>query len=195
VKIKAFILFLIFGFLVLLLVVKWNQNQLKLSSIEIELLMNRFGDLKINDTADIIRIQNIVINEIKHEFNQTQNLSIKDLLTESRGYCYDRSLLLQKILVLNKIKIRPIYIYYHLDSSPVKYIDFFDPNISSHNIFEFKWEDKWYIIRTNSKQVNIETIDNYLKNSNSVPTNSKYIRHLNNRHGKFIYPSWIPDIY
>lgn len=74
---------------------------------------------------------------------------------------------------------------------------FFNPKVNSHSIFEFNWEGKWYVMRTNTLMTHFETLDEYLNNNIGVifPNNVKYLRYLSNRNSKFINPWWIPDIY
>ena len=190
-------LFYLFSVLacILFITVQVNRHMLKPSLEEIELIRNNIPNIKMSDSIDIFRVQNSVINIVKHNFIGNKNLSVKKIISKKQGYCFDRSYLLQKIFIYSKIPIRPVYIFFYKNNDPVSYIDLFNPKISSHNLFEFKWDGKWYICRTNRLMERLESIDEYMRNSKILPKNKKYIRHINNRNSNFIYPSWIPDIY
>jgi hypothetical protein len=90
----------------------FNENQIKPNNKEIIELNKVFGNLILNDSLDFIRIQNKVVDEIKHELVSIDQINIVNNLRLKRGQCFERSIILQKILILNKIKIRPVYIFF-----------------------------------------------------------------------------------
>ncbi len=97
--------------------------------------------------------------------------------------------------MFNNIKIRPVYLYFFNNKKYPRWYDIFSKKINSHNLFEFKWNGKWYVMRTNTKLEKFVSLDQYINNSDFVPSNAKYIRFLNNRNVRIITPFWIPDIY
>ncbi len=176
-------------------IVFWNRSQIKPTKQEITLLKEQLGDINIRSEKDIFRISKLVISKISHKENLDFPLSVINTLKKKSGFCYDRSLLMQKIFIYNHIRIRPVYVYYSTNGTDVSVFSLFYKNLYSHNIFEYKLNGKWYMMKTNYILSKSITLREYLDQGTSVPKNSKYIRYLNNRSGRFIYPSFIPDIY
>jgi hypothetical protein len=191
---KYMIIFCSIFFAYISLCVLHNREQLRLTDHELILLKDEFGSINLSNSDDILKIQNKVITNIRHEFLAFDILSIDTILKFKRGLCYDRSILLQKVLIYNNIKIRPVYIFFN-QNKPTSYIDFFNPEIESHNVFEAYISNKWVIINTNEIQFKFEDINQYIKQGNKVPASSKFIRHINNRNSKFIPPTFLLDIY
>ena len=100
-----------------------------------------------------------------------------------------------KLILLNFFLIFLSVILYQKSSIIALKFNLFDKKLLSHNIFEFKYQGKWYVMSTNKPLKKLQDIEQYISSNNSIPSNTKYIRYLNNRNSKFIYPSWIPDIY
>jgi hypothetical protein len=184
--------FLAFSFF---LISEYNKNKLKISHTELSVLKKEFGSITIQTDKDLFIIQNKVINSIINQKTEINNLDIIKTIEVGKGLCYERSFILQKILVYNNIKVRPVYLFFNCNKPQTYFYDFIKKSICSHNIFEFYWNNNWYIMRTNSMMKNFETINFYLQNSTVVPSHTRYIRYLNNRNGKFIYPSIFPDVY
>lgn len=181
-------LILLFGITIFI-----NRNQVYPTSYE-EKELNAFFEFKeIHSSKDILFIQNKIIIEIKHEFVSSKQLSTERTLKFKKGFCYDRSLVLQKYFLMKGYKVRPVYLYWQENNTQL--FAFFKKNVSSHNIFELYFEGNWYVIRTNTKMNKLETLNEYLNSGSPVPTHTRYIRYLNNRNGDFLYPSYLPDIY
>lgn len=197
-KKKYFFILLKLNFLILLLIIYgisiWNNIQLYPSENEIKLLNQFYGDVSIYDSKDILKIQNLTVKKIRHEFLNDNEILIDEIIKKEKGFCYDRSILLQKILLKNNIEIRPVYLFFNIDKEN-PWFNFFKKDINSHNIFEFKWKGNWYVMRTNTEMKEFISLVEYINNSNYVPKNTRYVRYLNNRNGRFIYPSIIPDFY
>jgi hypothetical protein len=158
-------------------------------------LQKVFGDLRVIDSVNIISIQNKVIREIRHQEITTGSIKILKNLNSKAGSCYDRSLILQKVLLLNGFKIRPVYLFFLSSQKETSWYDFFRVNLHSHAIFEFFYRGSWFVMRTNSAMSKFENIDEYLLRHSSSLKNARYIRHLSNRNGKFLFPTIIPDVY
>ncbi|MEN9349454.1 MAG: hypothetical protein RL372_432 [Bacteroidota bacterium] len=145
----------------------------------------------LKSKEDIIKFQNYIIDNIKHEELKEKNINVLKIIQLKKGLCYDRSLLMQKYFLLNHFSLRPVYLFFGEHTSA---FDFLCPKIKSHSLFEIKYKNNWFIIKTNTKMKELETIDQYL-NSGYLPRHTRYIRYLNNRNGRFISPFFIPDIY
>ena len=180
-------------FLIFAIIVYINRKQVYPSPLEQQSLNQFFSNKEIKKEKDIIYIQNWVIEKIAHKDITTSRINIINNIKLKEGFCYDRSLLLQKYFLMKGFKIRPIYLFYGINSTSS--IDLFKSSTQSHNIFEIYFNSRWYMIKTNTKLTRLESLSQYLIGGKVVPTHTKYIRYLNNRNGKFIYPSYIPDIY
>jgi hypothetical protein len=178
-------------------IIEINKMEINPTPTEISQLKIKFNSIEINDTKDIIRIQNLVIKSINHEYLNCIPLRIDSIIYNKKGFCYDRSFLLQKIFIHNKIPIRPLYIYFFDNGKNVSLFDIFNPNVNSHSVFEFRWKGEWYIMRTNTIMKELQSLDQWIdqKGGGIFPSNAKYVRYLSNRNGKFLPPLWIPDIY
>jgi hypothetical protein len=150
--------------------------------------------LSVSNKKDIIKLQNKILSTCKTEYVSDGEIKIEKVLY--KGLCYDRSLILQKILILNDIPIRPLYLYFGGSTdTPLDLI--LDKRLCSHSTFEFKLEGKWYVMYTNRKMNKMETINAYLKQIDPpfLSRKTSYIRFVSNRNGRFISPCWLPDIY
>ena len=194
-KNKIITYFIVSLFIVIFGISKYNYNQLKPNSLEITELNKCFGSIIINDSIDFIRIQNIVINLIKHGVVSTNQINILNNLHTKRGQCFERSIILQKILIFNNIKVRPIYIYFRPGEAKTSITDIISTKLNSHSVFEFNYKGSWYVMRTNTKMSSLQTLEEYIELGGYLPKQIKYIRHLSNRNGRFIAPNFIPDIY
>lgn len=186
-------LFLILFTPVLIFIIIVFINRIKIYPTNIEIKnLQCFYNQDLKTIQDIIKFQNYVIDNIKHEELKEENIDVLKIIHLKKGFCFDRSLLMQKYFILNNFAVRPVYAFYgKLNTSP---FDFLSPKINSHALFEIKYNNNWFIIRTNTKMKKLETIDQYLT-SNYLPKHARYIRYLNNRNGRFIAPFFIPDIY
>jgi hypothetical protein len=190
---KAIIVFLIFGVFILSMIIIINRSQIRPNENEVLALEAFFGKKSINVEQDIIYIQNKVVNEVLHKSTGSGQLDILNTLKLKKGLCFDRSLVLQKYLILKGYKIRPVYLFWGKNSTSI--FDLVKSNTQSHNVFEIYFNKNWYLIRTNRKMERLELLSHYLTSGKMVPTHTRYVRYLNNRNGNFIYPSYIPDIY
>jgi hypothetical protein len=92
-------------------IVKYNKYEIEPTHQGLYYLNQAFGDIKINDSADIIKVQNKVIEEIDHQFLSSDQIHITNNIKFKKGLCYDRSLILQKILLFSNLDIRPVYVF------------------------------------------------------------------------------------
>lgn len=184
-------------FLVIITIVIFvNRFNLIPKKSEIILMRKFYGiKLKISKSDDILKLQNYTLQQIKDGTNGTGEIEIKDIINLRRGICFHRSLLMQKALLLNGIRVRPVFLFSNEHSGQTNMLDFFSREIHSHNIFEFKWKGNWYVMRTNSIMNKFQSLDAYLKSQRLFKFKPRFIRYLNNRNGRFIPPSFLPDIY
>ena len=151
--------------------------------------------IEIKSTKDIVALQNYTINHIAHHSNGIGEINTIQILETKKGFCFHRSMVLQKALLLNGISIRPVFLYSNPYASSTGILDFFSNKIYTHNIFEFYWQDNWYVMETNQKMHRILTLNEFLIKQKIFKVQPRYLRYLNNRNGRFISPSMIPDIY
>ncbi len=182
-------LFLLFSFI-------YNKIRLVPTESESNELERFYGTLiKIKSAKDIIALQNYTIEHVVHYPNGVGEINIKHILKTKKGFCFHRSLLMQKVLILNDIKVRPVFLYSNPQASSTSIFDFFSNRIRTHNVFEYFWQGRWYVMETNSEMHRIITLNEYLLQQKIFENRPNYIRYLNNRNGRFIGPSWLPDVY
>lgn len=181
--------FLVFSFL-------FNKYQVKPAENEI-IELKKFYKSKINikNTDNIILLQNYTIDNISHNSNGINEIDIINILKTKKGLCFHRSLIMQKVMLLNGIKIRPIFLFSNPFQKSTSIVDFFSTKVYTHNIFEYYWNGKWYVMETNNKMLKPLSLSEFLSKQKIFRIQPRFVRYLNNRNGRFIKPSWIPDIY
>lgn len=192
---KVFILFLI----LLILIIYYNNFSLNPTDLEKNKLKSVLGNkIYLNNDKDIINLQNFIVKTVIHGDSRLEHnpININKVLDNKIGLCYEKSLILQKVMIINNIKIRPVYLY-HLESkeNSTSLLHLLNPSLKSHSIFEIYWKESWYVIETVGCMSRLSSLEEYLVHQNIFKSPPKYIRYLNNRNGKFIYPEWIPDVY
>ena len=191
--IKKIAIFLLIIIAIFFGIVRINQLNVAPSEDEIELLRKAYGDLDVTDEKSIIKIQQRVHEVCKHEYNNDGKIIIGKVLY--KGFCFDRSLVLQKIMIHNDYPIRPVFLYTGGRFNNILDL-IFTKHLSSHSVFEFKLDEKWYVMQTNQKMTKLQTMETVLENDNfGYTTKVNYLRYLSNRNGRFVAPSWVPDIY
>ncbi len=174
---------------------EYNSNRISPSHYEKVLLTKHFGDITIKDTSDFIKVQNVVIDKISHYPVNKKEIDISKCLMVNKGLCYDRSMILQKIMLLNDISVIPVYLYFN-NTKSTNFLDLFSKNVQSHSIFVAIINGNSVIVETNYKQSKIfKNMKDYITCTNSIPRHTKYVYFLSNRNGYFIYPEIIPDFY
>ncbi len=174
----------------------YNRNRIKPTKAEIIELQIFYKSLIILESKkDIIKFQNYTVEKIDYHSNGIGEINIINIIKSKKGLCFHRSLIMQKVMILNGINIRPVFLFSNPFSSNTGFFDFFSSKIHTHNIFEFCWHGKWYVMETNQKIFELKTLDQYLISQKLFKTKPRYIRYLNNRNSRFIKPYWMPDIY
>lgn len=193
---KVIIFLIILFFLAFSSIILVNREEVRPKKHEILAMIKFYSKLlSVKNNNDLINLQNYTVRNISHSDNGIGEIKIQDVLKLKKGLCFHRSLLLQKALLFNGIKIRPVFIYSNEKNDQTSMFDFFSKEVYSHNIFEFKWKGKWYVMRTNTMMNAFESLDEYLKNQKLFKNKPRFVRYLNNRNGRFIAPSFLPDIY
>jgi hypothetical protein len=195
-KLRIAVFLFVVSIIIFFSVAFFNQNQVYPNKSEINAIKKVFpSSIRIKTFSDVIKIQNLVIDSIRHYVCTDSPVNIVIDLRFRRGLCYNRSLLLQKIMLMNGFKVRPLYLFFSKKRKTV-WFDFFLPSVDSHSLFEMKYGENWYLIRTNTKMMNAENIYDYFRDKNCiVPRHALFLRYLSNRNGRFIYPSFLPDFY
>jgi hypothetical protein len=104
-------------------------------------------------------------------------------------------MLLQKIMLINKLPVIPVFIYFN-PSKKTTILDLFSSNTQSHSLFFVLLKGEWILVQTNYKQVKLyKNLDEYISVNEFIPKHSKYVLFLSNRNGRFIFPNIIPDLY
>lgn len=88
-----------------------------------------------------------------------------------------------------------LFLYTQIHSKRIQVFLIFSTSILTHNVFEFNFNGKWYVMETNKVMKELKTFKEFLAKQNFFKSKSRYIRHLNNRNGRFIHTHWIPDVY
>lgn len=185
-------------FVIFQLISQYNLFQLSPTKSELKTIKYHFGDISINDEEDIIRIQNKSFELMKFDgqgLSHHQEIRVDSLFKWKRALCFHRSLLLQKIFLYNHIDVIPVFLFYNKKvPSKTSFFDILDRDLQSHNVFLAQFKGKSYLIKVNQPMSKMITLDQYMKET-LLPKGTKYLKHLNNRHGIYLYPSWLPDIY
>ena len=192
----------------------FNQNAVSPDDEDVVLLKSFFGSqFVIRELEDILEAQNLALKKIPHGVRiwELDALSLELIVDQTLGSCYERSFLLQKLMLANGLKIKPTFIFFGKDNT--RWIDFFRPGIESHNVFETKINGEWVVVETKTAMTNktLSSLDNYFdsggyaeaiaaeaminKSLGIVPSHAKYIRHVFSRNSIFIAPWYLPDIY
>ena len=190
------------------LTILFNQNAVSPDDEDVVLLKSFFGSqFVIRELEDIFEAQNLALKKMPHAWKKEANhgwrrweiedLSLELIVGQTLGNCYEMSFLLQKLLLANGLKVRPIYIFFGKGNTHL--IDFLRPGILSHNVFETKINGTWVVVETKVAMTNktLSSLDNYRDSAGYgiVPSHAKYIRHVFSRNGIFIAPWYLPDIY
>ena len=124
IKIFGVVIFLPVAFLAFSFI--FNKYQVEPTEQEtIELKRFYKSAINIKTTEDIIYLQNYTLSTITHKPNGINQLNIDKILKDKQGLCFDRSLILQKVMLLNGIEIRPVFLYSNPLQTNTEVLDFF----------------------------------------------------------------------
>lgn len=183
------IIFLSFSFF-------YNRKQVIPSKKESIAISNFYGNLLyLKNEKSIILLQNYTVKNIEHISIGINTIDIVETISKKKGFCFNRSMLMQKAFLLNGIKVRPVILFANQIVSKTNLFDFFSNEVNTHNVFEFYWDNKWYMMETNRQMDKLQTLEQFLLTQKMFNNKPLYVRYLNNRNGRFISPSYLPDIY
>ena len=195
-----YIIILFFLSLAFLYSVKsYNRYEILKDKFELEIIKKHLfiSNNKIIDEHEILRIRNLVKSLSKYPYKNRNRdkINVLNVFKDSSSSCYEKSLLLYKAYSILGIKARPVYVYFNKFGNKTSLLDFFSKRIESHSVIQIYFKNKWVVIDSEIDQSQLFTIDEYIDSGKSLTKKSKYIIGLSNRHGSFISPSFIPDVY
>ena len=189
-----------------------NQSYMHTDPDDINLLKTFYGkNYEIESFEDLIIAQHFTLEKIPHIEDQItlekiphvedqkffKDKLLLDQITKLKfGACYDRSFILQKLLIANNKPVVPIYLFHNKKHTTP--FAFFKKGLLSHSIFKTKINGDWVYVETNvkMKSFKILSMDEYfLADYKIVPNHSLFIEHLMNRNGGFLGPRYLPDFY
>jgi hypothetical protein len=96
----------------------------------------------------ISRIQDCVLSDITGEqIPHAYFGNVRWYFENRQGICYDRAVLLEKLLLLYGFPFRHVYIYFG-ERKPPEFKDFFKKHITSHAALEVKTKKGWMAVGT-----------------------------------------------
>jgi hypothetical protein len=104
-------------------------------------------------------LTNITGEQIPHAYFG----NVRFYYEKKQGICYDRAVLLEKILLLYNFSFRHVYIYFRGRQSPTA-TDFFKRNITSHAALEVKTKKGWMAVGTDANWLGVSDnghLENY----------------------------------
>lgn len=178
-----------------------NTFNLESSTLEKKVLTLKVSKINITSLSDIKILREEVLLKIKDsvsdDLKQRYNLNAISIFNRGYGSCYDRSYIFHKILRLNNIKTRPVYVYFNLIST-TNFFDIFFKKTESHNLLEFYYDGRWILLTPNKNDgkwsTNL-TLEAYLGSNANCPSHSKYIKHLFSRNFNLLPPNFLPDFF
>lgn len=171
-----------------------------------------------NELSFISTVHDRVTEQIKHEQVDIKNFGeVKNYYSNRKGFCYDRVVLLEKILDEFGFDYRHVYVWYAPNFQKTSFFDIFKARTLSHAVVEVKTAKGWMILDGNEKwrsiDVNgklytmadlarlhrekkeINVASPFPKSPLSSVTNFYYLYGVYSRHGKFLSPRLgIPDV-
>ncbi len=184
---------------ILFFVKSYNRYEILKDKFELETIKKKLfiSNSKIIDEQEILRIRNLVKSLSKYPYKNRnrEKINVLKIFNDSSSSCYEKSLLLYKAYSILGLKVRPVYVYFNKFGHKTSLLDFFSKRIESHSVIQIYFKNEWVVIDSEVDQSQLLTIDEYICSGKSLTKNSKYIIGLSNRHGSFISPSFLPDIY
>jgi len=111
----------------------------------------------------ISTVQDSVIAEIKHEeINHKFFGDVSFYYKNRKGYCYDRSVLMEKFFAYYHFPFRHAYVYFGDHNSAPGVFNIFKKNLPSHALTEVKTSKGWMVLGSNSNWLGIDSSGNLL---------------------------------
>ena len=168
----------------------------------------------------ISRVQDSIVSQIAHEVVSKKEFgNVRFYFENKKGQCFDRSILLEKILKHFGFKVRHAFIFFTEGSGFNQTRDFFSKGTQSHALTEVKTKEGWMAVGTNADWIGYTTsgavltlkdLRHRLKSKLPIDlcgsivkgeefwkaknSEFRYVYGLYSRHGRFMKPyTFIPD--
>lgn len=169
----------------------WHHDDVFLSQCKYPL------GLKLGSITLFVR--HVIIN-LKEGYLDSTNIrsqiKFNKLSSFKKGSCFNRSILIQKKLILDNLDFYPILLIYSFQRK-VTYFDLLSRGIATHQLIKLKINGKSFILDPGELGIRNQylNIEDFKTNSPFKGADMIFIPYLNNRNGAFIYPKFIPDLY
>ncbi len=111
-----------------------------------------------SEIAFVSKLQDSVVTHIAHATIPRRYFgSVEHYYHNRKGFCFDRAVLMEKILSYYHFPYRHVYIYYGKNKQPAGFWEFFKRHIPSHALFEIKTKKGWMAVGTNENWLAIDT--------------------------------------
>jgi hypothetical protein len=107
-----------------------------------------------NEVLFLQKIQRKVVSDIKHKVISPEHFGVVNYYYTNRvGECYDRAVLLEKLMDYFNFKYRHVFIYYVRENGQLKVTepgDFLKAKTNSHALLEVKTSRGWMVMDSNT---------------------------------------------
>ena len=160
---------LISGVAIILLLI-FNSQSVQTTAQDEKYIRLFLHDWHLNVSADSVHrnfnselsfistVHDSIIAEIKHE--EIAHSSFGDVsyyYNNRKGFCYDRSVLMEKMLSYYQFPFRHIYVYFGKGEQKPGIFAFFKKGLPSHALTEVKTSRGWMLVGSNSNWVGIDS--------------------------------------
>jgi hypothetical protein len=165
-KRKALFLFILSCFLLLF----FNSESVQLTARDKEYLLRFQHDWHLNPSEAVVHkdfnselnfistVHDSIIAEIKHEeIPHTYFGDVSYYYNNRKGVCYDRSVLMEKMLSYYHFSFRHIYVYFGKGDQKPGVFAFFNKGLPSHALTEVKTSRGWMLLGSNSNWIGIDS--------------------------------------
>jgi hypothetical protein len=172
-----------------------------------------------NEIAFIGVVQDNIVAGMRHQgVDPTKFGNVRSYYQDRQGMCYDRVVLLEKILQTFHFDFRHVFVYYLENDKEATIWDFFRTGTGSHALTEVKTSKGWMVIGSNADWMGIDVngylftireLKEKLYKTGRVPLKEqplhgvnfweqhprfRYIYGVYSRHGHFLSPyNTVPD--
>ncbi|MFL5789608.1 MAG: hypothetical protein ACJ748_16225 [Flavisolibacter sp.] len=125
------------------------------------------------------KVQDSIVGNILHkEVDHNMFGNIKFYYNGRKGFCYDRSVMMEKIFSEYGFNFRHVFVYYNLDSKKnTTMADFYKSGTASHALTEIETKKGWMAMGSNCNWIGItknnellttNTLNYYVKNNKPI---------------------------
>jgi hypothetical protein len=110
-----------------------------------------------SELSFISQLDHCIVCSIGHQRIQSSHFgNVRYYYEQRRGECYDRAVLLEKLLEYTHFQYRHIFAYYRNDNSACTFMDFLKKGTESHALTEIKTKDGWMVVGTNADWIGVD---------------------------------------